>query len=500
MDQPAIKTKKAVFAGGEEKSNIRNINPATYGAGLSFYDFIGAGDVRAMETIRWYKKCMPFFRAIDARAEAFSSIPIRVKSRSNGQFVSDHPSLELLGDAGKPNPEDSVSDFKRAYSTWVDMSGESYLVACGMRDRPPVDIANAKPQDITLSAPDTRISGIYEVPATIRWNTNFFSERFQVERPAGDDKSFRYWNRDETKEIWQSGNFNPTASGSNLRGLSKASPISFEIQQFIEGNVNNLALLQRGARPSLAWVYSGSGLTDDQFEKWKEEARSYQGSSNTGRPMLVENFDVKNIGLTNVEMQFEQMMKMTAMKMYIIYGIPLAFTSPETMTLDNLKTSMSQLYDIAVLPHADNLLEQLTNFLMPRYENSEDLYFTYNTIDIEPLKERAIEQTSRLQKILILTDDELRSRVGYEELDEGGDFVWKPTNLLPSTEMDRFTADNRDQPGTGEKARVLESFVKHCREIKRSDGSRVYDDSQIELMAKEYNYLDEGEHISPEDV
>src|SRR6478609_5959702 len=48
--------------------------------GMSFADYLGGtnGDLRALEAIRLYKNCTPFFQAVSMRAEAFSSIPIRV--------------------------------------------------------------------------------------------------------------------------------------------------------------------------------------------------------------------------------------------------------------------------------------------------------------------------------------------------------------------------------------------------------------------------------------
>ncbi len=477
------------FAGGEK--SIRNINPATYD-GTSFYSFLagaGYGDIRALETIRWYKRCMPFFRAVEMRAEAFSSIPIKVREKTTKKYVDSHPILELLGDAGKPNPQESIIDFKKAYSTWRDMTGESFLVATGFKGSEPLTVSNAKVQDMTIGTTNSRISGMFEVPGTYSWNTTYFTEKFFID-PVVFGGSFRWWNRDDDKEIWQSGDFNPTAGSANFRGLSKASPISYEIQQYIEGNVNNLSVLSRGARPSVAWVSQlDEPMTDDQYKRWKEQVMSYEGAVNAGKQVLVDAVEPKVISTTNKDMEFSELKKSVRTDIFVQYAIPLALVSPEQMTLDNLKTSSIQLFDLSVLPHTDNLLDQMTQFLMPRYPNSENLELSYNPLDIEPLKERAINQTSELGKMMILTDNELRTRIGYEEV-EGGNSVWKSTATAPA-ESDVFTTDNLQVPRTGNKESVYQDFVKHMQGQTLANGDRAFTDIEIDVYAKDYGLIDE---------
>ena len=466
----------ALFSGAEVKQGYS-------GSPLSFYNFLNGGslgDLRALEAIRLYKRCMPFFRAVEMRAEAFSSIPIRIKDTSTGEFVDSHPALDLIGQGGKPNPAESLTNFLKGYSTFRDVTGQSFLIASGMRGRDPQEILNAKPQEIIDGTVNQCATQIYDIPGSYMWNTDNFNETYSVDPVVDDSKTFRYWNKMESRELWASGEFNPTAGSGSGRGMSKAAPISAEIQQFIEGNTNNLSVLKRGARPSVAWVSQlDEPLTEPQYERWKEQVLSYEGALNAGKQILVDAVEPKVISTTNKDMEFKDLKQAVRTDIFVEYQIPLALVSPEQMTLDNLKTSVFQLFDLSVLPHADNLLEELTLFLMPRYKNSENLVFTYNPVDIEPLKERALEQTSKLQKIMIATDNELRSKVGMVEI-EGGDSVFKPMNQVPSDETgtNQTSVDN---------AKALASFEEHCREIKKPCGERSFSDVEIDIMAKEQN-------------
>ncbi len=449
-----------------------------------FIDFLGgvngAGDLRALEAARLYKKCTPFFQSVSMISAAFSSVPIRVYDKKNKVFIDDHPILDLLS---KPNPEQSGSEFLKTYSSFFNIAGESFLIATGDQGREPLELFAARPQDVLINASNN--PGDFGAAGDYVWSTGFFSERYKLsDSELGG--SFRYWNKSNDRELWQAREFNPTGSSNNLRGLSKATPLWPEIQQFILANTNNQSVLSKGARPSIAWVSQlDEPLTDDQYERWKEQVVSYEGALNAGRQILVDNVKPEVVSTTNKDMEFSENRKTVRQDIFSCFNIPLALISAESMTLDNLKTSTLLFWDMAVLPHADDLLDELTLFLMPRYKDSENFVLSYNKIDIQALKEQAIDEVITISKAAILTDNELRTRVGYEEV-EGGDSVFKPGNLLPAL-MDRFTGDNLQDPDNAEKA--LEDYRNHCKAIVRDNGDRVFSDVEVDLMAKEYGLL-----------
>lgn len=450
---------------------------------FSFADYLGSGlngDLRAIEAVRLYRQCTPFFQSVSMRAEAFSSLPLRVYDKKTKTFLEAHPILDLLN---KPNPQDSRTSFLKAYSSFYDITGEAFFMVTGDKGREPLEIYVAKPQEVTIQAStdpyNLGAAGVYY------WQSTYFSEIYSLDKSNELGGSYRYWNREGSREFAQIKDFNPLASVNCLRGLPKAAPLWLQIQQFILADTNNKSVLSRGARPSVAWVSKlDEPLTDEQFQRWKEQVQSYEGAINAGRQVLVDNVEPKIISTTNKDMEFANNRKVVRDDIFSAYGIPLSAISSESMTMDNLKVSGLLFYENAVLPMADNLLDELTRLLMPRYKNSEDLCLAYNPIDIPALKARAIGETIELQKGSILTDNELRSRVGYETI-EGGDSIYKPAGLVPA-ESDGFTSDNLTTPDNAEKARSLENFREHCKTIVRPDGSRVFSDPEVEVMARGY--------------
>lgn len=453
--------------------------------GISFADYLGGtnGDLRALEAIRLYKNCTPFYQAVSMRAEGFSSIPIRVWDKKAKVFLDNHPILALLE---RPNPQQSKTAFLKAFSSFYDIAGESFFMITGDRGKEPVEIYIPKPQEVLIQAsPKASKLG---AAGQYYWYSTYFSEIYYLSETDELGGMYRYWNREESREFAQIKEFDPMSSVNCLRGMPKAAPLWLQIQQFILADTNNKSVLSRGARPSVAWVSRlDEPLTDSQFQRWKDQVSSYEGALNAGRQVLVDNVEPKIISTTNKDMEFSQNRKTVREDIFSAYGIPLSMISAESMTMDNLKVSGLLLWENAILPLADNLLDELSRILLPRYKGSENLVLAYNPIDIQALKARAIAETSELQKTSILTDNELRTRVGYEELTDG-DSVWKLAGSLPA-ESDKFTGDNLKKPDAGSKERQLQAFRDHCKTITRKDGSRVFSDVEVETMAREQGLL-----------
>lgn len=469
--------------GNRQPATEQKSNPLV-NAPFAFADFLGAaglGDLQAIECIRLYKKCAPLFNAVNMRAEAFSSIPIHVYDKKAKTFVDQtHPILELLA---KPNAMQSGSSFLKWYSSYFDICGEAFLIATGPQasNKGPLEILQASPASITVR------------PA-MEWNTIGFPGSYFLSNPNGTAnyeleeraEGFRYWNASKDQELWQAKEFNPSQSANNLRGLSKVSPSWLQIQQFIEADQNNYSILKRGGRPSIAWVWDGvEGMTDAQYQRMKEQVLAYEGAINAGRQVILDKMKLENIGMNNKDMEFAQNRKTVKEDIYGTFYIPLPLVSSSQMTLDNLATSTLMFYDMSVLPLTDNLYDELTRFLMPRYKGSENLCLKYNENDINVLKERAIARADKLAKLYVLTDNEVRTSIGYEKTSAGNE-VYKPTNVaVPKDDSEPAPADPNNPAPEPVSSAARKQYVKQLRGMKSASGSgkRLFSDEAIEQMA-----------------
>lgn len=439
----------------------------------SFFDFLSAGsnnDLANFVAIQMYMDAMPFFNAVDMRARNFAAIPIRVWNKSKDEFVDDHPVLELLQN---PNADTTQLEFLYQYASYFDITGDSFLFAGGRVNAPPLELATIPPQRTTFGLGNK--FGILHVPDTITVGT--VSQGSSVFKATDVKDMIRFYER-EDRELWHTRQFNPLRSSSNFRGMSRAKPIFLEIQQYLSGNNTNWSMLKRGTRLSMAWVNNrGEALTEVQWDRMQEEAQKYKGDLNAGGTPILDGMDVKTIQQTNREMEFKDLQEAMLSRISTVYGIPLALLLDKSMTLNNLETSMLQLFDNAIIPLANYLYAELTQFLLKRYPDSENLEFKFNEGDITALRVRIIETAERQSKIGVNTIDEIRTLIGDEALGTGGDVVLVPANMIPVGD-DGFTDDNLNRP-TASKFREL------MREVKNEDGLRRYSDLDIDEICIE---------------
>ena len=401
---------------------------------LSFAEYLyqsGYGDLSAHQAIKLFKQTMPLYNAVTMRAEAFSSIPIRIWDRSTDEWIDEHPALDLLR---KPNADVSQCEFLEQISSFYDITGNSFLVATGRLNNPPLELIAISPAKVTLG---TGTFGLLETPRSIEVNTEVASQYFQAEEFP--DLGLRWSNRSMDGEAWQIRSFNPQRSASNGWGLSKASVIWLEAQTYLSGNKTNLSVLKRSSRLSMAWVNNrGEELTETQWERLQAEAKRYQGDERAGGTTILDGMDVKALGENLRDLEFQEGQKAMISRISTVYGIPLALLLSESMTLNNLETAIMQFYDKAVLPTANRIYADLTRFLLARYPDSENLEFRYNERDIGALRERMINTAERESSTRAVTTNEVRATMGYSEI-EGGD------ELVASRSIETF---NREPNGT----------------------------------------------------
>jgi HK97 family phage portal protein len=433
---------------------------------LSFAEFLlngGNFDLGVREALRLYSKCLPLFNAIDTRAEAFSDIPLKIWDKAAQDFLSGHKALDLMAE---PNAAQSYDEFAYELLSFSDATGNAFMVASGRVERPPLEISNVPPWMITFGT-GSRF-GILHMPETVQVSMQHGTEFFEGVEESG---RIRYFNRDRDKELWHIRSFNPFRSGGNFWGMSRARAAWLEIQQYISGNNNNLSQLKRGTRLSMAWVNNRDvELTENQWARMQEEAQKYKGDTNAGGTPILDGMDVKTIQQTNRDMEYAELDNATLKKISLAYKIPLAMVVDKATTFNNLATSNIQLYDRAILPATGRAYSELTRFILSRYDNSENLRFWYNDLDIEALRQRALENAMKRSKIGVNTDNEIRSDLGDEAV-EGGDVLYKANTMIP-VGQDLVTDDNLDKPAAT-KSRFIEIMRKQAPGVSEEELERM---------------------------
>lgn len=385
---------------GEKKSYMPNI---------AFADFLGQDgqyDLQAYEAIRLYKKCKPLYHAINMRANAIAQLPFCVMNKKTGEIIPDHPALKLIAN---PNPSSDGSTFLRDISIYFDSCGVLYLYMTGNVAQPPLEVFPVSAQDVAVVA-GTRYIGAQSAYII---SCPQLSGSFQLSQTELGG-SYRYYSDDERELAPVYDNIIGSINDS-CRSHSPASTLWLQIQQFIEADKNNYSVLKRGARPSVAWAWKHDDpMTDEQYQRWVEQVKAYEGASNAGRQVLVDNLEPKVISQTNRDMEFAVNRKSVSNDIYSAYNVPLALVSSDQMTMDNLKVSTNIFYDMSVLPHADKLFAALSRIILPRYPDGENLCFGYDRAEIPALRERTWTEAKLMTDTGVLEKDEIRAAMGYE--------------------------------------------------------------------------------------
>jgi HK97 family phage portal protein len=138
----------------------------------------------------------------------------------------------------------------------------------------------------------------------------------------------------------------------------------------------NRALLDNAARPSGALVYASddaAGLSTEQFDRLKSElTQAYQGSSNAGRPMLLEGgLSWQSMSLSPADMDFATLKSAAARDIALAFGVPpMLLGLPGDNTYSNYREANRALWRLTLLPLTKRLLDGLKGGLEPWFPNA----------------------------------------------------------------------------------------------------------------------------------
>ena len=485
--------------------------------GLSIFPSGDKPILYANESVLYMIECAPVATAIDMHAKAVASIPPKVLDLETMDFV-DHPVLELLA---YPNADQTFSEMMEAAVQWYDGTGNVYITGLGFRERPPQTIRVMPSVTTTII---TGMDGYAETFTTRLLGIADTYGRYEVDNYGR--LRFRYY-ANEFNELYHIRSFNPLVSSNMAYGLSPLNAIFYEMRQYVESAKFNLSVLQRAAKLCGVWHYEGV-LTDKQRQQFETQLNNaFSGSNNAGRNVLLDkNMTFTDLMKTARDMEYEKTMNFTAETIYKALKIPLPLVKSESMTFSNYQSSQYAFYKNAVIPMAQRIYQELTNFLMPRYDNGKRRYvITFNPRDIAQLEPERNEQTKIMKDTSIYTINEMRKLNEFKPID-GGQYIYGAMSSVPlatdpedeffvegsltapdatttkpeaqgegtnsegmkpkEPENDEQKPNNNDIDGPRSKA-TKERFIERLRMQVNKDGTQRFSEEQInKLVARHY--------------
>jgi len=391
----------------------------------------GGGRMTPAAAMEFYRTCSSVAIAVDMIADEIEHLQ-PVIQLEDGKYVNDHDLLRLLK---SPNGFDNWAGFIGASARHYLLTRECMYYGGGGVSRPPLELFAVKPQTIsTIENAVDRYPQVFMITDGIAGGT---FTRF------ARGKKVNYY-EGNLREVFRVHGFSSRTD--ETRADSPLEAVALEAKQQIQGRVHNLALLDNGGRLSLIVQFKDPMTEDEHVARRDGVNRALAGASNAGRIAVVSSSDMEihEAGTTNKDMDYAELDSVAREALFLRYKIPLPLVSNDAATDNNMEAAVYHLYDRAVLPLADVLLDGLGRFLLPRYGlDPSRVSLTFNPESIDALVDRRVKMLLDRQKLGVETINELRAQLPNREPLEGGDTLYQASTLVP-VGTDLFTDDNVD--------------------------------------------------------
>ena len=373
-----------------------------------------------------YQENAIVYKCVSMIANNASAVKMKVFAGDNE--LENHPLISLLE---RPNPLQSGVEYFHSLISYLLISGNSYMI----KDK---DIS--APTELYLLRPD-RIhikTGTSMIPEAYQYKIdNKVINSYEVNPLTGYSqlKHIKLWNPLD-----------------DFYGLSPIVASAYNIDQHNMAGLHNVALLKNGCTPSAMLKFqpkdetgASATLTDDQRAMLLQDLETrFSSSTNAGRPMLLEgDFDYVQMGLNPKDMDFLELMNMSAREIALCFGVPAQLVGIADQTYANVAEARLSLYEETIIPLLNRLESDLNEYLAPLYDG--DLSIRYDIDSIPAMAEKRKQIFANVSQGVqqgILTRNEARDRLGLEPID-GGDSLLVPSNLFPLGEVDD-TPDDED--------------------------------------------------------
>ncbi len=377
-------------------------------------------------------------RCIQLIANSASAVKIDVFSGDTK--LENHELISLLK---RPNPLQSGVEYFSSLYSYLMISGNAYLLRDSDEERKPKELYLLRPDRIKIKGGESMIPEAYCYLVDGQIVNEYPVDQFTAN---GQVKQIKLWNPLD-----------------DFYGLSPIMASAYNIDQHNLAGMHNVALLKNGCTPSGMLKFSptdetgmSAQLTDDQRSRLLDDLEArFQGTHNSGRPMLLEgDFEYQQLGLNPKDMDFLELLNLSAREIALCFGVPAQLIGiPEANTYSNMETAKLALYEETVIPLLKRVESDLNEYLSPLY--SGDIRIQYDIDSIPAMVEKRKQIYENVQGAVtagIITRNEARERLGLESV-TGGDELYIPSNLFPIGEMTETSPDDNEKPVTIDSAK-----------------------------------------------
>lgn len=353
----------------------------------------------------------------DLIARAVSNIELELYNvRRVGQEIEyvpipEHPLLDLLD---RFNDYTNQSDAMYMTSSYKNLAGDAFWYVEGAATKNPLNIKNIyllRPDKITLQFGDN-------APGQRTISRYIFKDII-----AGKENEVTY----KPEEIIQFKSPNPE---NPYRGKSKVEAVAEAIDTDNYATEAQKALYKRGMINNFI-LSTDKSLTTEQRKVIRADInKNYSGVVNAFRVLLLSGgLKPESIQLSNKEMEFIAQQEWLRDKITAVFGNPKALVTTDDVNLNNAETTIKNWKQTTVKGEMQSIVDNLNEYLVPLFGSNLLLGFKDPSPEDESTK---IDRIVKLKNAKIITPNEARQELGYDEIKEdGADQLTEPTKEMP---------------------------------------------------------------------
>lgn len=388
-----------------------------------------------------YQKNIIAYRAIDDISKSAASVPWKLFRRtpSGKEEVLQHDILTLLQ---RPNPRQGLTFLVYEIIAYLQISGNSYIegVTAGNNNNtasPPLELWCKRPDRIKI-IPGKNLVEAFE------YDMNGRKYRWPVDTITGKTN------------LLHLPLFHPT---DDFYGFSPIMAAAQNVDIHNTSNAWNMKLLQNDAKPS-GILISEKSIDAQQLRRIKAEMRKkWSGPENAGKPVLLEGGAWKwmQTSMSPHDMDWLNSQNTSARDICHAFGYPpFLLGLPGNSTFNNMEMAKLWLWENTVLFYLNFLRDEFNVWLMPRYDDGENLFLDYDLSAVPALASRRDALWDKAEKGKdILSINERRAIVGYAPIGDEGDDIYIPISSMPLSQAGDFD----DEKSEFKKALTSEGYA-----------------------------------------
>ncbi|MHA1225139.1 MAG: phage portal protein [Candidatus Hodarchaeales archaeon] len=214
------------------------------------------------------------------------------------------------------------------------------------------------------------------------------------------------------------------------RGTLEAAARTYDLDKYSEQW--NVQFFYNSARPD-AILRTDKRLTKEQINRLKKEwNKMYRGVEKHAKTAILhDGLDYKAVQLSAKDMEFLAQQRFGRDKILSIFRVPKPIVAiTEEVNRANAEVAAYSFARWTIKPKMQKLVEQLNEFFVPRFPNSENLFLDFD----DPVPENSELKLKVYENALRngwMTINEVRKAERLEPLKEGGDSIYLPINYIP---------------------------------------------------------------------